>query len=289
MPTQPPVSSSDIARLVTEVLRRIRAEADERQTENARNLPSAITTVSDRVIAAETIVKLAPGTKVVHVERKAVITPSARDLARDRGIELVPTKPDTRQAAGSHLFLAQAECTTDVSAAVSTIRRAVSTSQQLPSSGLATTLESLAEHAGRDAARCILLTENTAVACVAANRFPAVRAILGSDAATVADSIAPGAMQTWSSSTHGNFQRQPGTDCQEPYNPNRKAARNTFRRTNRQQPWQLQLPDAVKPHHIKKQHHENRTNNRKHHAHGGPPHHAWRALTACCASSSGRS
>ena len=130
-----------------------------------------------------------PGTKVVHVERKAVITPSARDLARDRGIELVPTKPDTRQPAGSHLFLAQAECTTDVSAAVSTIRRAVSTSQQLPSSGLATTLESLAEHAGRDAGRCILLTENTAVACVAANRFPAVRAILGSDAATVADSI----------------------------------------------------------------------------------------------------
>ena len=190
MPTQPPVSSSDIARLVTEVLRRIRAEADERQTENARNLPSAITTVSDRVIAAETIVKLAPGTKVVHVERKAVITPSARDLARDRGIELVPTKPDTRQPSGSHLFLAQAECTTDVSAAVSTIRRAVSASQQLPSSGLATTLESLAEHAGRDAGRCILLTENTAVACVAANRFPAVRAILGSDAATVADSIA---------------------------------------------------------------------------------------------------
>ena len=85
MPTQPPVSSSDIARLVTEVLRRVRVEADERQTENSRIPPAAVTTVSDRVIAAETIVKLAPGTKVVHVARKAVITPSARDLARDRG------------------------------------------------------------------------------------------------------------------------------------------------------------------------------------------------------------
>ena len=190
MPTQPPISSGDIARLVTEVLRRVRVEADERQTENSRIPPAAVTTVSDRVIAAETIVKLAPGTKVVHVARKAVITPSARDLARDRGIELVHTKHHTRQPLGSHLFLAQAECTADVSTYVSTIRRAVSTSQQLPSTGLATTLESLAEHAGRDAGRCILLTENTAVACVAANRFPAVRAILGSDIATVSDSIA---------------------------------------------------------------------------------------------------
>ena len=204
MPTQPPVSSSDIARLVTEVLRRIRAEADERQTENARNLPSAITTVSDRVIAAETIVKLAPGTKVVHVERKAVITPSARDLARDRGIELVHTKPDTRQPAGSHLFLAQAECTTDVSAAVSTMRRAVSTSQQLPSSGLATTLESLAEHAGRDAGRCILLTENTAVALLRRIDFK----LSGPFSVQMPrrwQTPSPGAMQTWSSSTHGNF------------------------------------------------------------------------------------
>ena len=74
MPTQPPVSSSDIARLVTEVLRRIRAEADERQTENARNLPSAITTVSDRVIAAETIVKLAPEPRLFTLS----VRPSSR-------------------------------------------------------------------------------------------------------------------------------------------------------------------------------------------------------------------
>tara|TARA_Y100000385_G_scaffold123699_1_gene128609 strand:+ start:254 stop:991 length:738 start_codon:yes stop_codon:yes gene_type:complete len=191
MPTSSPVSSNDIARLVTEVLRRIHAETESLQAQHSQSVsPKVTTTLSDRVIAAETIIKLAPGTKVAYVDQKAVITPSARDLARDRGIEFIPTKPNTAQPTDSQLFIAQAECTTDVSAVAASIRRAVSTSQQLPSAGLVTTLESFADHAGRDAARCILLTENTAVACVAANRFPAIRAIVGSDITAVADSIA---------------------------------------------------------------------------------------------------
>ncbi len=191
MPTPPPVSTHDIAHLVTEVLRRIHAETESRQPQHSQSIsPQATTTVSDRVIAAETIIKLAPGTKVAYVEHKAVITPSARDLARDRGIEIIPAKSDTAQKTEPQLFIAQAECTTDVSAIAATIRRAVSTSQQLPSAGLATTLDSLAEHASRDAARCILLTESTAVACVAANRFPAIRAVLSSDPTALTDSIA---------------------------------------------------------------------------------------------------
>ncbi len=190
MPTQPPVSSNDIAHLVTEVLRRIHAETDGSKTQSAGLTPPETTaTVPDRVIAAETIIKLAPGTRVAYVKHKAVITPSARDLARDRGITLVPAKANTSQPTESQLFIAQAECSTDVSSVAATIRRAVSTIQQLPSAGLATTLESFADHAGRDAARCILLTENAAVACVAANRFHAIRAIVGSDTTTVADSI----------------------------------------------------------------------------------------------------
>ena len=191
MPTPSPVSSHDIARLVTEVLRRIHAETDSPQPKQSQSIaPQATTTVSDRVIAAETIINLAPGTKVAYVDQKAVITPSARDLARDRGIEFIPTHPDTAQKTNPPLLLAQAECTTDVSAVAATIRRAVSTSQQLPSAGLGPTLESFADHAGRDAGRCILLTENTAVASVAANRFPAIRAVLGSDPTALTDSIA---------------------------------------------------------------------------------------------------
>ena len=190
MPTPAPVSSHDIARLVTEVLRRIHAETESPQTQQSQSIsPQATTTVSDRVIAAETIIKIAPGTKVAYFEQKAVITPSARDLARDRGIEFIAAKTDTTQKSDPQLFIAQAECATDVSAIAATIRRAVSTSQQLPSAGLATTLKSLAEHASRDAARCILLTENTAVACVAANRFPPIRAVLGSDPPAVTDAI----------------------------------------------------------------------------------------------------
>ena len=95
---------------MTEVLRRIHAETDSSQTQSARlTPPEAAATVSDRIIAAETIIKLAPGTKVAYIERKAVITPSARDLARDRGIEFITAKTDTTQKSDPQLFIAQAE------------------------------------------------------------------------------------------------------------------------------------------------------------------------------------
>ena len=69
MPTPSPVSSHDIARLVTEVLRRIHAETESPQTQKSQSTsPQATTTVSDRVIAAETIIKLAPGTRVAYVK-----------------------------------------------------------------------------------------------------------------------------------------------------------------------------------------------------------------------------
>ncbi len=200
MPTQKPISADDIAHLVTEVLRRIRTETKPQVSTHGQastgrqvliekqNTPTA--TLADQVIAAKTIVNLAPGTKVAYIVDKAVITPSARDIARDRGIELVTTQAKPQQFSHRQLILAQADCTRNVSDATGAVRRAVPASQQLPSAGLATTLEALADHTGRDAARCILLSENTAVACIAANRFPAIRAVTATDSTTLKTSSA---------------------------------------------------------------------------------------------------
>ncbi len=194
MQQQKPISSDDIAHLVTEVLRRIRTETrpkvstDRQVLTDRQSTPTA--TLADRVIAAKTIVNLAPGTRVAYIADKAVITPSARDIAKDRGIKLVTAQAKPQQLSHRQLILAQADCTRNVSDATGAVRRAVPTSQQLPSAGLATTLEALADHTGRDAARCILLSENTTVACIAANRFPAIRAVTATDNTTLKTSSA---------------------------------------------------------------------------------------------------
>ena len=79
MPTQNPISSDDIAHLVTEVLKRIRTESKTPSSTNSRlskkNNSSLTATLSDRVIAAETIMNLSRETKVAYIVNKAVITP----------------------------------------------------------------------------------------------------------------------------------------------------------------------------------------------------------------------
>ena len=118
MPTQPPVSSNDIAHLVTEVLRRIHAETDGSKTQSAGLTPPETTaTVPDRVIAAETIIKLAPGTRVAYVKHKAVITPSARgscsrswDHVGSCKSEHVPTNGVTAVYCSGRMFDRRVEC-----------------------------------------------------------------------------------------------------------------------------------------------------------------------------------
>ena len=189
MPTQNLISSDDIAHLVTEVLKRIRTETKTLSTTDSRlsteNHSALTATLPDRVIAAETIMNLGRGTKVAYIINKAVITPSARDIARERGIDLIAAQTKPQQPSDRQLIVAQADCTTNVSDAAGVLCRAVPTSQQLPAVGLVPTLEALADHAGRDAARCILLSENTVVACIAANRFPAIRAVTATENMTL--------------------------------------------------------------------------------------------------------
>ena len=99
MPTQNLISSDDIAHLVTEVLKRIRTETKTLSSTDSRlsteNHSALTATLPDRVIAAETIMNLGRGTKVAYIINKAVITPSARDIARERGIDFITaqTKP----------------------------------------------------------------------------------------------------------------------------------------------------------------------------------------------------
>ncbi len=145
-----------------------------------------------RVISLAMLEKLPTGTGRVTVDVTAVITPSAREYARDQGLTI-----DRLAAAGSGpvavrlpFVVAHAECSSDPAARAAAIARAVPAAAQLPATGLADVTTALALHASRDGARGILLTGKPAVACVLANRSASLRAVTGRDPASLAAAAA---------------------------------------------------------------------------------------------------
>jgi len=191
-PPTSPLDRDTVARLVAEVIRRIEAEA--RPLPAARPAAQAPTlAIADRVVTLHVLERLPAGTRRVTVDSKAVITPSARDHAKEAGITI-----DRGAASGSSggvatprpFFIAFAQCKADPSAKTAAIVRAVPAAQHLPASGLPDLIASLALHASRDAANGILLTSRPAVAVILANRSASLRAVTGRDAASLSAAAA---------------------------------------------------------------------------------------------------
>ncbi len=120
----------------------------------ARGFQSAEGSVplSGRVISLAMLEKLPAGVTRVTVEAAAVITPSAREHARDKGIAI-----ERAATAGG---------------------------------GIADVVAALAVHAARDAARGVLRTGKPALAVVLANRSASLRAVTARDPATLAAAAA---------------------------------------------------------------------------------------------------
>ena len=195
-------TSDAVRRIVEEVLRRIAAEAagparpvtaatPVRLPEPAAGpVAASATALTERVITLDMLVRLPAGTRQVTVPPRAVVTPSARDHAREVGLALVtaaasaPAAP--APAPGRPLAIAHADCGGDATRRCAAIVRAVPAAQQLPPSGLADVVAALAAHAARDGGRGVLLTGRPAVAAVLANRHPGVRAIVARDPGSVA-------------------------------------------------------------------------------------------------------
>lgn len=145
--------------------------------------PAAITA---RVVTLDVVSRLPAGVRQVTVPPGAVITPSARDRARELGLALVPAQVRATAAAARPFVIAHAETGGDAVRRCAAIARGVPGAQQLPASGLAQVVAEIAVHAARDGSRCVLLTGRPSVAAVLANRHPGVRAVAGRDAAALA-------------------------------------------------------------------------------------------------------
>jgi len=189
------LDAAAVKALVAEVVRRIQAEQMPAATQHpAASAPvqphaagSGATTISDRVVTLAHLERLSPSIRNVVVDAKAVITPSARDHAKDVGLTLVRATSAAISAAAPRPFvIAHAACRGDVSPRTAAIARALPGSQQLPASGLTDVIAALAGHASKDAARGVLLTGRPAVAVVLANRSASLRAVTARDAAALA-------------------------------------------------------------------------------------------------------
>jgi hypothetical protein len=154
--------------------------------------PAAGVMLAGRVISLAILEKLPAGVGRVSIEAAAVITPSARDHARDKGIAIERLAAANSRPAGVSVpfVVAHAECSGDAAARAAALARAVPGAAQLPASGLADIVAALALHASRDGARGILLTGKPTIACVLANRSASLRAVTARDPAALAAAAA---------------------------------------------------------------------------------------------------
>lgn len=201
MSTPAPLDAAAIQALVAEVIRRITAGQGMAPPPSASPATSVSPSelfsghsIAERVITLASIERIPDGVRQVAAVATAVITPSAADRARERGITVVRGSASAAAPLVIRPFLiAQAACGNHALARAAAIARAVPGAQQLPASGLADVIKALAGHASRDGARGILLTGTPAVAVVLANRSASLRAVTGRDAAAVAAAAADAA------------------------------------------------------------------------------------------------
>jgi hypothetical protein len=179
---------ANIERIVREVVERLSAaetaETNGKMEEHKRTrdelvIPARVVTVSDLVAL--------DGVKRLIVPPRAVITPAARDLLRVRGIDVAytvrPARPMARLAVGS------LEAGRDVAALIQKLTADGIEVQRLANTGLGTLVAELADLVARSGYFGMLWTVQTAAALCLANRHRGVRAVYGSDQATIRQAI----------------------------------------------------------------------------------------------------
>jgi hypothetical protein len=203
--SSPTFTPDQIAGIVREVLRRIRADllppaaspsvapvaqASKTPAAAAANPAGTPFQLAEKLVTASSLAAIPAGSRTLLVRHDALITPSGRDAARAAGCTLVRAPKGAAAASGAAaavrpFFVAAAECPGDVAGRTAGLVRALPGAQQLPATGLADVVSSLALHVSRDGGRGILLAGRPHVATALANRSPGVRAVTARDTTTL--------------------------------------------------------------------------------------------------------
>lgn len=189
----------DVSRIVRAVLSRVReAQAPARgpapappQAAPASAAPAPGFALPDKVVTAAILARVPAGTRLVSLRHDAVITPSARDLAREAGLEIARGQKGAKAAAAPArpFVVGTAECQGDALARAATVVRSVPGATRIPATGLVDVVAALALSVSRDGARGLLLAGRPHAAAALANRSPGVRAVTARDASALLAAI----------------------------------------------------------------------------------------------------
>ena len=182
--------SAEIEQIVREVLARLDLRADQPETlpvnGTASNPPAATNavaadslTLAERVITADLLSRRLNGVRQVVLPAGAIVTPSAKDLLRERNIgwSFGAAKSPAAASGGRTLFVGVADSKFCPAALVRGLAKQGIQVQQVASAGLVAVTQELGEQVALSGALALLLTGSTAAAVCLANRRRGVRAI----------------------------------------------------------------------------------------------------------------
>jgi hypothetical protein len=166
-------------------------------------------TLPDRIVTLDALDGKLGGVTEIYVQRKAVITPAAKDVIHERGIRLSrvhATSGDSQQP-GTAITVGVAACAVEPVAAGQIRRAPGGPVEFLASVGLEEVVREMSEQIVLGVAKGVLFTTELAAALCLANRRRGVRAIAGKDATEVLQAassvggnllvIRPDGISTW--------------------------------------------------------------------------------------------
>jgi hypothetical protein len=195
----------DIEDIVRAVLRQLQGDAPAAATQIAnattaertlelRTLELSTLELADKLVTLATLEHRLTGVNRLALRAGTVVTPSAQDELRARGITVVRSAaPTQNQPPKPTLVLGVAdgaEQACDAPALIAAIAATGCTVERIAQTGLNTIAAELAEHAALGGRPALLLTSRPAAAVCLANRRRGVRAIGGNDARYLREAMA---------------------------------------------------------------------------------------------------
>lgn len=176
------VADVDIEQIVRQVLRQLDGSSNAARPKVADTFAPAI----DELYVGEPVLTLSylkgqlEGVKKVSVQPTAVVTPAARDLLKQSGIQLTRIKETARQSA-SEVVIGAAETTYDAAGLTRMLTQQGIRTERLAQCGLVAVVDELVDAVARGGKIGILLTRQTAAALCLANRTRGVQAVLATN------------------------------------------------------------------------------------------------------------
>lgn len=182
-------SAEQVDRIVHEVLSRLGRGAQAAANDAASSSLGEIV-LSEKVVSATLLADRLDGVKRVVVSPRAVVTPSARDLLRDRNITLaraLKTVPAT--AAAAKLIVYAAGLRIDMGSLANSLRQDGLEIEFRAEAEFVQAVSGMASEIASSRTRGVLLTDQVAAALCLANRRRGVRAAAATNRGDVNDAI----------------------------------------------------------------------------------------------------